>query len=119
MDPQGLLLHEWEQLEVANPAWSGFELDTSGVSWRDDTTDDVAVTFTLLQWSALLEPLGLLEYDLLFSPDGRTWEILETFTTRPNVLAIGDDDIVVSEHISLQYTFVGTNVSSLPVESPG
>ncbi len=117
VDAEGTALQSWQQLEVENPEWSGLRIDRSGVSVLDNVTGEAIVTFTLRQWSALVEPLGLLEYDLLFSADGRNWEMLETYLTLPRVLAIGDDELVVLSRYSLHYVFSDSEVRVVPLDS--
>lgn len=96
-DPDGVVIRTWDQFEATRPDQSGFTIDHHGVFLVNETSSEPTVVFTLAQWASLQDPLDAVEYDLLFSPDGRSWQILQTSSPMPHVLAIGDDTVVVRQ----------------------
>lgn len=95
VDAEGSELYTWEQLEVGNPAWSGFDVSTDGVQWIDQETGDVAASFSLLQWTAVLSPNDVSATQFYFSADGREWTVIDQSLTSSTLLAVGENEVVV------------------------
>lgn len=93
-DPTGQIVRSWEQLEVGNPLWSGLEVVAGDVIIREEEGSG-SITVTAEQWSALTDPLGPNRSELLFSPDGLQWSILDSSASWTQVLAATSDGVLV------------------------
>ena len=116
VDETGALVRDWEWLEVMNPTWSGFTVLPGAVSLEDPETGEVIVTFTHRQWQAVHYPRSdLREASLLFSSNGREWDLIATRGEHLEVLAIGDDELLVREFFSIGQSWPNSVIFTLPL----
>jgi len=119
MDDDGEIVRAWEVFEAADPEWSGWRVDSAGVSLDDPDTGEAVVTFDAVQWSALQHPREALEYDLFFSSNGLDWQVLTTGSQMigmPRVVAMAEDEILVQFGQVVGATYVNeVRVVPIPV----
>lgn len=94
-DAAGEVVRSWDIFELRNPTWSGLEFDGLDIVVPDAETGQPIVTFTSNQWHALFGRDVPGWTDLYFSPNGTDWELLETSADFSQILAVGDNEIVV------------------------
>ena len=115
----GRLIKSWEVLEVANPVWSGLEIIDGDVVLLADDGEEIVARFTGEQWRALIDQPGANHWDVVFSPDGVEWSIIDSGTSIPRVMAIGADEVLVQHRQPGVYSLVvpEVDVISIPIDS--
>ena len=74
-------------------------------------------TITGAQWRMLLDRPGPNHWDVVFSPDGIQWSIVDSGTAPPRILAIGATEIVVQRQAWGIFSQAIAVVDAIPIPS--
>ncbi|MEM7095602.1 MAG: class D sortase [Actinomycetota bacterium] len=98
-DDEGTVLRSWEVLEMARP-------DRSGAIVRDGAIviplAGEEAAFPIADWKAALDPRGNFHFDVLFSPNGTDWKLIQSETGSLSV-AIGTDRLAISRFHGFEF----------------